>query len=239
MFAAVLDTCVLYSGLRRDLLLTMSAQGVYRVVLSEDLLFEIQYVEAGKLRKLGVAGEEAELRADHLVANLRDAFEVLDPRRVNLVRDVGLPDPNDEHVVATALAGGADVVVTDNLRHFPEELLPDGLRVQGPSNFLHDMVTAHPHDAVRALLEGTSCCCTASPRSPARLRWPSPTRCMAGSTPTPGRRGPARFSRRRRPTVASGSFFARLPQGRLTVVQGILRKHRNERKSVRAAEGDR
>lgn len=153
MFAAVLDTCVVYSGLRRDLLLTMSAQGVFRVVLSEDLLFEIQYVEAGKLRKLGASESEAERRADRLVAHLRDAFEVLDPRRVELVGEVGLPDPDDEHVVATGLAGGADVIVTDNLKHFPEERLPDGLRVQGPKDFLHDMVTANPYDAVQALLE--------------------------------------------------------------------------------------
>lgn len=101
----------------------------------------------------GVGGEEAERRAGRLVARLRDAFEVLDPRRVDLVGEVGLPDPDDEHVVATALAGGADVIVTDNLKDFPEWRLPDGLRVQGPKNFLHDMVTANPYDAVRALQE--------------------------------------------------------------------------------------
>ena len=153
MFAAVLDTCVVYSGLRRDLLLTMSAQGVFRVVLSEDILFEIQYVEARKLRKQGATDVEAESRADHLVAHLGGAFEVSDPRRVDLIGEVGLPDPGDEHVVAAALAGGADVIVTDNLKHFPKVRLPDGLRVQGPKDFLHDMVTANPYDAVRALLE--------------------------------------------------------------------------------------
>lgn len=153
MFAAVLDTCVVYSGLRRDLLLTMSAQGVFRVVLSEDLLFEIQYVEAGKLRKLGASESEAERRADRLVAHLRDAFEVLDPRRVELVGEVGLPDPDDEHVVATGLAGDADVIVTDNLKDFPDERLPDGLRVQRPKDFLHDMVTANLYDAMQALHE--------------------------------------------------------------------------------------
>lgn len=108
---------------------------------------------AAVLDTCGVAGEEAERRADRLVARLQDAFEVLDPRRVDLVGDVGLPDPDDEHVVATGLAGGADVIVTDNLKDFPEERLPDGLRVQGPKDFLHDMVTANPYDAMQALLE--------------------------------------------------------------------------------------
>lgn len=153
MFAAVLDTCVIYGGLRRDLLLTMSAHGVFRAVLSDDLLDEIEYVEERKLQELGTPDDEAEARARRLVEQMRNAFEVLDPTRVDLIGEVGLPDPDDEHIVAAAVAGGADVIVTDNLRHFPEEKLPDGLRVQGPQTFLHDMVTVHPHGSVLALQE--------------------------------------------------------------------------------------
>lgn len=153
MFAAVLDTCVIYGGLRRDLLLTMSAHGVFRAVLSDDLLDEIEYVEERKLQELGTPDDEAEARARRLVEQMRNAFEVLDQSRVDLIGEVGLPDPDDEHIVAAAVAGGADVIVTDNLRHFPEEKLPDGLRVQGPQTFLHDMVTAHPHGSVLALQE--------------------------------------------------------------------------------------
>lgn len=153
MFAAVLDTCVIYGGLRRDLLLTMSAHGVFRAVLSDDLLDEIEYVEERKLQELGTPDDEAEARARRLVEQMRNAFEVLDQSRVDLIGEVGLPDPDDEHIVAAAVAGGADVIVTDNLRHFPEEKLPDGLRVQGPQTFLHDMVTVHPHGSVLALQE--------------------------------------------------------------------------------------
>lgn len=153
MFAAVLDTCVVYGGLRRDLLLTMSAQGVFRVVLSDDILFEIEYVEARKLQQMGVMAEDADRRAGRLAERVRGAFEVLDPSRVDLIGSVGLPDPDDEHIVAAAVAGGADVIVTDNLKHFPEDMVPEGLRVQGPKEFLHDMVTANVQGARRALQE--------------------------------------------------------------------------------------
>ena len=153
MFAAVLDTCVIYGGLRRDLLLTMSAHGVFCVVLSEDLLDEIEYVEERKLHDVGLPTIEAAERAQRLVEHMRNAFEVLDQSRVDLIGEVGLPDRDDEHIVAAAVAGGADVIVTDNLRHFPEDAVPEGLRVQGPRAFLHDMVTAHPHASVLALQE--------------------------------------------------------------------------------------
>lgn len=105
------------------------------------------------LRSKGAGGDEADRRAERLVAHIRNAFEVLDPRRVDLIGSVGLPDPDDEHIVAAGLAGGADVIVTDNLKHFPEDRVPDGLRVQGPKDFLHDMVTANPHGSVLALRE--------------------------------------------------------------------------------------
>ena len=156
MLAAVLDTCVLYSGLRRDLLLSLAACDTYRPVLTEDILFEIEYVEARKLEGRGTTQSEAERRAAYLVNQLRTNFDVECDSRVSLIAPVGLPDPNDEHLIAAAVAGGAEVIVTENIKDLPTQLLPAGVRTLRPNDFLHDMVCADPHQACLALSEMTS-----------------------------------------------------------------------------------
>ena len=56
----------------------------------------------------------------------------------------GLPDPDDEHVVAAALVGGAQVIVTSNLKDFPAQRIPAPLRVISPAQFAADTVSVSP-----------------------------------------------------------------------------------------------
>jgi hypothetical protein len=58
----------------------------------------------------------------------------------DLIPTVSLPDPNDRHVVAAAIAAGASVILTWNLRDFPATALKKhGLRRQTPDTFLADV----------------------------------------------------------------------------------------------------
>jgi len=53
------------------------------------------------------------------------------------IRRVTLPDPNDRHVVAAGIATNASLILTWNLRHFPEnELRKFSLRKMTPDAFL-------------------------------------------------------------------------------------------------------
>lgn len=63
----------------------------------------------------------------------------------------GLPDRDDEHVVAAALVGGAEAIVTQNLRDFPTDRLPDGLSVRTAAQFAADTVAVSPETAVHGL----------------------------------------------------------------------------------------
>lgn len=64
-----------------------------------------------------------------------------------------LPDPDDEHVVAAAVIGGADVIVTDNLPDFPSDKLPPHLKVQSAREFASNIVSMDPARASKALAE--------------------------------------------------------------------------------------
>lgn len=49
--------------------------------------------------------------------------------------------PNDRHVLAAAVAIGAPIIVTSNLRHFPSKALaPFGVEAQSPDKFLLDLL---------------------------------------------------------------------------------------------------
>ena len=55
----------------------------------------------------------------------------------DLIEGINLPDPDDRHVLAAAIAGNADVVVTLNMKDFPTERLARyGIEAQHPDTFL-------------------------------------------------------------------------------------------------------
>jgi hypothetical protein len=63
----------------------------------------------------------------------------------------GLPDPGDEHVLAAAVVGGAGVIVTDNLKHFPARLVPSDVQVLTGREFAANTADVDPERAALAL----------------------------------------------------------------------------------------
>lgn len=54
-----------------------------------------------------------------------------------LIPTLQLPDENDRHVLAAAIRGGSSVIVTYNLKDFPESALsPYGIEAQHPDSFI-------------------------------------------------------------------------------------------------------
>ncbi|MFE4949068.1 PIN domain-containing protein [Leifsonia sp. NPDC056665] len=71
-----------------------------------------------------------------------------------LTAGIHLPDPKDAHVVAAALVGRADVIVTQNTKDFPDRVLkPLGLDVVRVDEFLLDQFDLSPASACRIVNE--------------------------------------------------------------------------------------
>jgi predicted nucleic acid-binding protein len=131
---ACLDACVLFPTVLREVLTGAAGLGLYDPVWSERILEEWA-------RATVKLGPEAEMQARGEVAVLKAQFpsaSVL-PRDGDMAR-LHLPDENDVHVLAAAIRGSADVIVTLNAKDFPRQpLAHEGLRRMSPDEFLMDL----------------------------------------------------------------------------------------------------
>jgi predicted nucleic acid-binding protein len=149
---ALLDTCVLVPSRARDVLLEIASTGAYRPLWSTQILAELDRTLRFLLAKRGAPSEEADAYLTRLFRQMRITFpDALVTEWEELVPTIHLPDPDDRHVVAAARAGGADVIVTDNLADFPPAALPTSVIRQSLDDFLLDILDLHPSQVVTAV----------------------------------------------------------------------------------------
>lgn len=157
-YTAVLDANVLYPTLVRDLLLSLATAGLYHARWTADIhdewtrnLAEDRPEIADKLPALVQAMNAAV--PDCLVENYKP-----------LIGCVTLPDSSDRHVLAAAIAGHADAIVTFNINDFPIEITSQhGVEVQHPDDFVMNQLQLRELDALEAVKR-------------MRARWRTPAR---------------------------------------------------------------
>ncbi|MBD3757643.1 MULTISPECIES: PIN domain-containing protein [Microbacterium] len=154
MFTATLDTSVLWPSLQRDFLLSLAIEGTYRPTWSSAILDELQFHEEAKLVKRGMPVAEAARRAATLIAAMRREFADAEVDGWQpLEGTFGLPDPDDEHVLAAAVIAGAGAIVTENLKDFPADRIPPGIQVLSAREFAKNTVALNPRLALAAVHE--------------------------------------------------------------------------------------
>ncbi|MBY0337193.1 MAG: PIN domain-containing protein [Acetobacteraceae bacterium] len=152
-FTAFVDACVLAGALKRNVLCSLAEAEFFRIRWSERVLDETRGAISTMLSGRGVA--DAAERAERACAGLREAFEdatVCGWEAFECVCPADLPDAKDAHVVAAAAKTRADVIVTDNLRHFPAEALVRlGMEARSADAFVADTIALDVGRAVAAI----------------------------------------------------------------------------------------
>jgi hypothetical protein len=146
LYTAVLDACVLVPVSLADTLLRIAEKGLYRPLWSGRILAEAQ----GAIEEIR-PGTDAAKR----FAVMSHAFaDAMVPGWEGLQDAISLPDPDDRHVVAAAIHGGAHGIITANLADFPASALgPLGLEAVHPDDFLLDQFDLSPSTVLQVIRE--------------------------------------------------------------------------------------
>lgn len=146
-FKAVLDTNVIFPMVVRDLLFWFAYYELYTPKWSDNIFDEWKNV---MIRK-GISEAEAMKR----VQKANKAFpDALVKNYGGLISQLILPDMNDRHVLAAAIKTNANVIVTNNLKDFPEDYLDSfGLKAKNADDFLTDIIDLNHDKAIEAFKE--------------------------------------------------------------------------------------
>lgn len=145
-YTVILDACVLYPAPIRSYLLYLAQTGLYRARWTEcihqewmcNLLRKNPQLDKTKLERTRYLMDQ--YNPDCLVEGYESLIEILH-----------LPDAGDRHVLAAAIRGHAQAIITYNLKDFPpESLVAFGVKAIHPDEFLSDMFELNPGQVAQA-----------------------------------------------------------------------------------------
>lgn len=135
-FVVLYDANVLYPSTLRDLLIRVAQSGLVQAKWTNEILDE---TFNSLRRNRPDLDPDALARTRELMCRaVRDCLVV---GYESLVEAITLPDPEDRHVLAAAIKARAQVIVTHNLKDFPDEVLdPWNCEAKHPDDFVLDQI---------------------------------------------------------------------------------------------------
>ncbi len=138
-FVVLFDACVLYPAPVRDLLLELAAAGLFRAKWTERIHDE--WIQNLLRKRPDLISERLERTRKLINESVEDC---LIEEYEHLCPQLNLPDPDDRHVLAAAIKGQAQMIVTYNLKDFPANSLEKyGLEAQHPDDFFLNQSDLH------------------------------------------------------------------------------------------------
>jgi predicted nucleic acid-binding protein len=139
----LLDADTLFAMPLCDTLLSLAEAGLFLPRWSAEILEEVR-------RNLVESGRCTPAQALRRIRLMNEAFpEALVEGHESLIEQMH-NDPKDRHVLAAGVYARADVIVTQNVRHFPHEALsPWDIWAANADRFLLDLLEAAPENEAR------------------------------------------------------------------------------------------
>ncbi len=135
-FTVIFDACVCYPVHLRNILVQLATTGLFRARWTEEIHDE--WIR-------NVLANNPKITQDQL-SRIRELMNRSTPDCLvtgyeSLIGGLNLPDPDDRHVLAAAIRCHAAVIVTTNLKDFPNDVLePLGVIAQHPDEFITNLL---------------------------------------------------------------------------------------------------
>ena len=146
-YVAVLDACVLYPAVTRDILLSLAQADLYHAKWSTDI--QREWVE-------NLLANRQDLKREQLEKTCADMLRTVPDGMVksyqSLIPTLELPDEDDRHVLAAAITCNADAIVTLNIKDFPHAALSTHeIEAQHPDDFIMNQIDLSPQIGIAAI----------------------------------------------------------------------------------------
>ncbi len=137
-FIVLFDACVLYPAPLRDFLIRLATTGLFAAKWSNQIHDEWT-------RNLLLKRPELETQVIRTCRLMNEAIpDSLVTGHENIINSLSLPGPNDRHVLAAAIRSHAQIIVTFNLKDFPNETLAEfDMESMHPDEFTEHQLDLH------------------------------------------------------------------------------------------------
>ncbi|MDR2619815.1 MAG: PIN domain-containing protein [Propionibacteriaceae bacterium] len=137
------DANVLYSRVLRDYLLYAAEYRIIALAWSRSIIDEVCEHLIANLPTFTTES------ANRLISAMNETFPFAErnPQQEHFERiaQLNLPDEDDRHVIAAALAAEADIVCTANIADFPQQITKElGFVVMTPQELICQLIMTHP-----------------------------------------------------------------------------------------------
>jgi predicted nucleic acid-binding protein len=139
-YTVLLDANVLYPAPLRDALMQLAVTDLFKAKWTADIHEEW----IGALLRNQPHRDRAALERTRALMD-QATRDCLVTGYQSLIPSLTLPDPNDRHVLAAAIVGACNAIITQNLKHFPHDALaPYGIETQHPDEFFCNQLSLAP-----------------------------------------------------------------------------------------------